>query len=630
MNNGYLRTLYSSALGRLNNGTYQLSYTTVLNYLEDSRFYMNLENNPFGLSLLGSTFYKQEHTLLQQIGVRLDSSEDSSFVINDNIEYQKQTESSVYSKEFSDVIKLCILSEYLENNLIVGVEYNRTYEKDGDEVKQRSYLTRKQVEDRVKDDIKLILEDNKSLIASYSTSEFSIDIDDIFRIEGYTIISRFRDNTIEDLINYYGDKIVIKISKLCYYVNGKGLFIIIPTNYLSCLVDQHIYFLSKVVATRSSQTWFYKNKEYLLSLFKNEKIKGVVSKIIEGTNDDELNTLAQDVIVSTIKRENKKINKHNKDYLAECVKNNISYYTSRYDINTSIENLKSDIKSKNRAINEELKDAYQSLRNFTLQLDTLESNLEKSGVNPEVSKAIKYLEKAKSSNLIRDYFIDLNDSAMIIHTNWLKQKFVELNNLNKRYLNDCIRDSYRSIMGRVDEPDKYIDERNKYIESILNYEDKYSFVIMPTTIVIKFSSTLDHGFGYEYFCNELKRQSLMNGHSKYFSADISYDHIPVGLTRGCLGSSANIFQECGSEYNLTKYISLLLQYLQTFIPLDSAGDFSLIHNPIIDNEGKVVSFLDDVTVIGKYINENPTPQARAFIDKKENNERNEEEENNGN
>ena len=26
---------------------------------------MNLENNPFGLSLLGNTFYKQEHTLLQ-------------------------------------------------------------------------------------------------------------------------------------------------------------------------------------------------------------------------------------------------------------------------------------------------------------------------------------------------------------------------------------------------------------------------------------------------------------------------------------------------------------------------------------------------------------------------------------
>ena len=170
-------------------------------------------------------------------------------------------------------------------------------------------------------------------------------------------------------------------------------------------------------------------------------------------------------------------------------------------------------------------------------------------------------------------------------------------------------------MDHVEEPDKYIDERNKYIESILNYEDKYSFVIMPTTIVIKFSSTLDHGFGYEYFSNELKRQSLMNGHSKYFSADISYDNIPVGLTRGCLGSSANIFQECGSEYNLTKYISLLLQYLQTFIPLDSAGDFSLVHNPIIDNEGKVVSFLDDVTAIGKYINENPTPQARAFIDK---------------
>ena len=630
MNNGYLRTLYSSALGRLNNGTYQLSYSTVLHNLENYRYYMNLENNPFGLSLLGNTFYKRENTLLQQFGVRVDSSEDSSFVINDNIEYQKNTESSVYSKEFSDVIKLCILSEYLENNLVIGVEYNRSYEKDGDEVKPRDYLTREQVEDRVKDDIQLILEDNKSVIASYSTSEFSIDTDAIFRNEGYTIISRFRDNTIEDLTNYYGDKIVIKISKLCYYVNGKGLFIIIPTNYFSVLIDQHIYFLSKVVATRSSQTWFYKNKEYLLSLFKNEKIKGIVGKIVEGTNDDELNTLAQDVIVSTIKRENKKINKHNREYLAECVKNNISYYTSRYDINTSIETLKSDIKSKNRDINEELKDAYQSLRNFRLQLDTIESNLDKSGVNPEVSKAIKYLEKMKSSKLVRDYFIDIDESALVIHTNWLKQKFVELNNLNKRYLNDCIRNSYVSIMGRVEEPDKYIEERNKYIESILNYEDKYSFVIMPATIVIKFSSTLDHGIGYEYFCNEYKRQGLMNGHSKYFSADISYDAISVGLTRGCLGSSANIFQECGSEYNLTKYISLLLQYLQTFIPLDVAGDFSLVHNPIIDNEGKVVSFLDDVTAIGKYINENPTPQARAFIDKEENIERNEEEENNGN
>ena len=616
MNNGYLRTLYSSALGRLNNGTYQLSYTTVLNYLEDFRFYMNLENNPFGLSLLGSTFYKQENTLLQQFGVRVDSSEDSSFVINDNIEYQKQTESSVYSKEFSDVIKLCILSEYLENNLIVGVEYNTTYEKDGDEVKQRSYLTRVQVEDRVKDDIKLILEDNKSLIASYSTSEFNIDIDDIFRIEGYTIISRFRDNTIEDLINYYGDKIVIKISKLCYYVNGKGLFIIIPTNYLSCLVDQHIYFLSKVVATRSSQTWFYKNKEYLLSLIKNEKVKNIVNKII---NDEDLVDDTYNFILDIFRVQNKKVNKYYNEDLDNINQSRLIDYCSRHDASLSIKELKAHTKNINMSINEELKDTYAGIRNLNLQLELLEENLKKSGANPEVVKAIKYLEKMKSSKVVRDYFIDNKENALVIHTNWLRQKFVELNNLNKRYLNDYIYHTYYEIL-RVENPDQYIKTRNDCIASMLNYEDKYSFVVMPATIVIKFSSILQHGIGYENFIDYNFNTFLKNGHSKYFTTEVSYKNIC--LNKGCLGSSENVFNECSSEYNLTKYISLLLQYLQTFIPLDTAGDFSLIHNPIIDNDGKVISFIDDLSVIGKYINENPSPESSPFVDK--------EEENNGN
>ena len=302
----------------------------------------------------------------------------------------------------------------------------------------------------------------------------------------------------------------------------------------------------------------------------------------------------------------------------------IENYSCRYDMHTVIENIKADIRNTNRSITEELKEAHQTLRNLTLQLETLESSLKKSGMNPEVSKAIKYLEKMKATNIVKDYFIDMDQNSLVIHTNWLRQKFVELNNLNKRYLNDYIYESYRSILDGVEDPDKYIKSRNECIASILNYEDKYSFVIMPATIVINFSSVLNHGIGYEYFTKEKNPHSLKNGHSKYFSAFIGYKD--MSLTRGCLGSSESLFNECSCEYNLTKYISLLLQYLQTFIPIDSAGDYSLLHNPIIDNEGKVISYLDDVTVIGKYINENPAPEARAFIDKEDN----EEEENHGN
>lgn len=542
--------------------------------------------------------------------------EGSNFRISDRIKYQKIEDSSVYSKEFADIIRLILLSEYLENNLVAGTDYAREYREDGERY-IRDPIPTDEIEAGVKIDLEsIVLEQGKSLIMAINNSECGIDMDRMLKAEGYTIISRFRDNTIEDLTGYYGDKIAIKVSKSCYFINGKGIIFIAPTRNLSSLIEQQIFAFNKLLATKSSQTWFYKNKEYLLSFIKNEKIKTIVSKIIMEENDDELNELSQNVILDIFKIENKKINRYYKKYMSDISNNTIENYSCRYDMHTVIENIKADIRNTNRSITEELKEAHQTLRNLTLQLETLESSLKKSGMNPEVSKAIKYLEKMKATNIVRDYFIDSEQNSLVIHTNWLRQKFVELNNLNKRYLNDYVYENYRSILDGVEDSDKYIKSRNECIESILNYEDKYSFVIMPATIVINFSSVLNHGIGYEYFTKEKNPHSLKNGHSKYFSAFIGYKD--MCLTRGCLGSSESLFNECSCEYNLTKYISLLLQYLQTFIPIDSAGDYSLLHNPIIDNEGKVISYLDDVTVIGKYINENPAPEARAFIDKEDN------------
>ena len=625
MNNEYLSMLCYSALCRINNNP-NISLETESYCLNDSLPYINFNNSPsIAMSLLGTTFFAvKNYELSRAFGYCGENPQGSYFRIGDRIEYQKIEDSSVYSKEFADIIRLILLSEYLENNLVAGTDYAREYREDGERY-IRDPIPTDEIEARVKMDLEsIVLEQGKSLIMAINNSECSINMDAMLKAEGYTIISRFRDNTIDDLKQYYNDKIAIKVSKSCYFINGKGIIFIAPTRNLSSLIEQQIFAFYKLLATKSSQTWFYKNKEYLLSFIKNEKIKTIVSKIIMEENDDELNELSQNVILDIFKIENKKINRYYKKYMSDISNNTIENYSCRYDMHTVIENIKADIRNTNKSITEELKEAHQTLRNLTLQLETLESSLKKSGMNPEVSKAIKYLEKMKTTNIVRDYFIDSDQNSLVIHTNWLKQKFVELNNLNKRYLNDYIYESYRSILDGVEDPDKYIKSRNECIASILNYEDKYSFVIMPATIVINFSSVLNHGIGYEYFTKEKNPHSLKNGHSKYFSAFIGYKDIC--LTRGCLGSSESLFNECSSEYNLTKYISLLLQYLQTFIPIDSAGDYSLLHNPIIDNEGKVISYLDDVTVIGKYINENPAPEARAFIDKEDN----EEEENHGN
>ena len=617
MDNEYLRMLCYSALCRINNNP-NISLEIESCYLNDSVPYINFNNSPsIAMSLLGTTFFAvKDYELARAFGYCGENPEGSNFRIGDRIKYQKIEDSSVYSKEFADIIRLILLSEYLENNLVAGTDYAREYREDGERY-IRDPIPTDEIEAGVKTDLEsIVLEQGKSLIMAINNSECGIDMDKMLKAEGYTIISRFRDNTIEDLTQYYGDKIAIKVSKSCYFINGKGIIFIAPTRNLSSLIEQQIFAFYKLLATKSSQTWFYKNKEYLLSFIKNEKIKTIVSKIIMEENDDELNDISQNVILDIFKIENKKINRYYKKYMSNISDNTIENYSCRYDMHTVIENIKADIRNTNRSITEELKEAHQTLRNLTLQLETLESSLKKSGMNPEVSKAIKYLEKMKATNIIKDYFIDSEQNSLVIHTNWLRQKFVELNNLNKRYLNDCIYVNYCSILDGVEDSDKYIKSRNECIESILNYEDKYSFVIMPATIVINFSSVLNHGIGYEYFTKEKNPHSLKNGHSKYFSAFIGYKD--MSLTRGCLGSSESLFNECSSEYNLTKYISLLLQYLQTFIPIDSAGDYSLLHNPIIDNEGKVISYLDDVTVIGKYINENPTPEARAFIDKEDN------------
>lgn len=625
MDNTYLRMLCYSALCRINNNP-NISLEIESCYLNDSLPYINFNNSPsIAMSLLGTTFFAvKDYALSRAFGYCGENPEGSNFRIGDHIRYQKIEDSSVYSKEFADIIRLILLSEYLENNLVAGTDYAREYREDGERY-IRDPIPTDDIEAGVKMDLEsIVLEQGKSLIMAINNSECGIDMDKMLKAEGYTIISRFRDNTIEDLTQYYGDKIAIKVSKSCYFINGKGIIFIAPTRNLSSLIEQQIFAFYKLLATKSSQTWFYKNKEYLLSFIKNEKIKGIVSKIIMEENDDELNELSQNVILDIFKIENKKINRYYKKYMSDISNNTIENYSCRYDMHTVIENIKADIRNTNRSITDELKEAHQTLRNLTLQLETLESSLKKSGMNPEVSKAIKYLEKMKATNIVRDYFIDSEQNSLVIHTNWLRQKFVELNNLNKRYLNDYVYENYRSILDGVEDSDKYIKSRNECIESILNYEDKYSFVIMPATIVINFSSVLNHGIGYEYFTKEKNPHSLKNGHSKYFSAFIGYKD--MSLTRGCLGSSESLFNECSCEYNLTKYISLLLQYLQTFIPIDSAGDYSLLHNPIIDNEGKVISYLDDVTVIGKYINENPAPEARAFIDKEDN----EEEEDHGN
>ena len=617
MDNEYLRMLCYSALCRINNNP-NINLEIESCYLNDSLPYINFNNSPsIAMSLLGTTFFAvKDYELSRAFGYCGENPEGSNFRIGDRIKYQKIEDSSVYSKEFADIIRLILLSEYLENNLVAGTDYAREYREDGERY-IRDPIPTDEIEAGIKMDLEsIVLEQGKSLIMAINNSECGIDMDKMLKAEGYTIISRFRDNTIEDLTGYYNDKIAIKVSKSCYFINGKGIIFIAPTRNLSSLIEQQIFAFYKLLATKSSQTWFYKNKEYLLSFIKNEKIKTIVSKIIMEENDDELNDISQNVILDIFKIENKKINRYYKKYMSDISNNTIENYSCRYDMHTVIENIKADIRNTNRSITEELKEAHQTLRNLTLQLETLESSLKKSGMNPEVSKAIKYLEKMKATNIVRDYFIDSDQNSLVIHTNWLKQKFVELNNLNKRYLNDYVYENYRSILDGVEDSDKYIKSRNECIESILNYEDKYSFVIMPATIVINFSSVLNHGIGYEYFTKEKNPHSLKNGHSKYFSAFIGYKD--MCLTRGCLGSSESLFNECSCEYNLTKYISLLLQYLQTFIPIDSAGDYSLLHNPIIDNEGKVISYLDDVTVIGKYINENPTSEARAFIDKEDN------------
>ena len=281
MDNGYLRMLCYSALCRINNNP-NISLKIESCYLNDSLPYINFNNSPsIAMSLLGTTFFAvKDYELARAFGYCGENPEGSNFRIGDSIRYQKIEDSSVYSKEFADIIRLILLSEYLENHLVAGTDYSREYREDGEQYIHDPIPT-DDIEAGVKMDLEsIVLEQGKSLIMAINNSECSIDMDRMLKAEGYTIISRFRDNTIEDLTQYYGDKIAIKVSKSCYFINGKGIIFIAPTRNLSSLIEQQIFAFYKLLATKSSQTWFYKNKEYLLSFIKNEKIKTIVSKII--------------------------------------------------------------------------------------------------------------------------------------------------------------------------------------------------------------------------------------------------------------------------------------------------------------------------------------------------------------
>lgn len=531
----------------------------------------------------------------------------------------------------SEIIRLFLLGENLNGNLVIlhrdssGFRYTYTRNPDGVGYNGNTLSVTESMDKGIESIKRIVFDEGHSFVINAEGIPETITsiFENKMKEDGYTTITRFRDNTAAQLREFYGEKFILKLSKFCYYVNGKGmiLFLTTPRGSNGTMLDAH--FWDRDIASRSAEKWLLdKNMDYMLSIIGNESLRNMIQKLTtKEVLDNDLNAFL-DYVIRSMSKYGKDIINQNLKAITETA---LDQHTSKGGLFVACKDL---IKTRSVRLTESMKEnqnALIGLRYQIVRLDEGGSDIE----NSEATKATALLERMKNNGTVLDYTIDEERQQLVIHTNWLRQRFVDIGNLNKRYLNNEISSRYRSLLSgqhnlttqkelKDAEINKIINQRNNYINTMLNYEDKYYFAIMPATIVIQFGASLEHGFGYEFFHSESSSVSaaLINGHSRYFSTNVSYRHCT--LSRGCLGSSDNLFTTTGSDYNLTKYISLCIQYLQTFIPFDTAGDSSLVNNPIIDNDGKVVSFPTSNEKVGMYINmQNIKKNSPAFIKNKD-------------
>lgn len=420
-----------------------------------------------------------------------------------------------------------------------------------------------------------------NFIAMYEISEEILT--DILSNNDYHVISRMKISSPAELTEKYGEKLAFKISKYIWYISDIG-YILIPykrtPEYKNC---NNASYYEPIKRYGSVQFERYienrNNLDYFLTPF-SEEFKDLIYQIAYNESEEEVSNRICDYL-NDIKEEQANHYKQlvviqSKGLLAEG---------RLYDTNftsTILANCKSLSSSIIKYSNQKYSD-YLDIRK-QLMLATISAD---NAVISNATKGIAIIEREMNRTDRLKYVLnyEMQKDILKIYTGWVPAIYVD-----KTQLAAYLKSGYS---GRED--------RKQYLEGYINGE--YMIWTAPIDIAIKFSDQIYHGLKYDRFRrnNSINATDyLENGHQHYGSEQ----SVGCGNT-GCMGTFAIGFADASATYNIPKMIALQLQYVQTLVPLDWAGDKSINNCIITDKNNKIVDACDQ-SLIGKYIdNSNP-------------------------
>lgn len=410
------------------------------------------------------------------------------------------------------------------------------------------------------------------------------DFTTIAKTTDTTAITRFGKYSFTELKNYYG-KMVLRFSKSIYYNAENDSWTIykqVSDNNYNIKMFSHYTEMIEGVFTKQSSKWFINNfKELFNDLFQDTDrspedtliseiceyiLNNVNNKAVFNWNDDEgisiCNKLENllDIYCDKVK-----------NYLFLCEVDDIEYYCPDLTVlNEQTTKLEHYIKEKNNELSDAYRNVYQNYlgeceKYYLLKVSNNEA------IHPEVEKALKMLEKLKNNNTIKDYSIDSQKNCLTITTNMLTMDYALREDISKAYLGiDYDLFDFEGKQRHIHYINQSLQDPNLIY---VIFPMKIHFVFRDTDISVGFSST-------EYYSR--------NYHSGYGSL-LKYNDYTYGTT-GCRGSFATVFADAGGSRQLTKLISIAMQYVKTFVPLDIAGARTLSRCMMADyRTGEILS-----------------------------------------
>lgn len=407
------------------------------------------------------------------------------------------------------------------------------------------------------------------------TEEF---LTDALSYNGYHVISRMKVLSPDELAEKYGEKLAFKISKYIWYISDIG-YILIP--YMHTAGHIHGYnlpYYEPIKKYGSVQFERYietqNNLDYFLTPF-SEEFKDFIYKIAYGESEEEVSNKICDYLKAA-KEEQENYYKQltiiqSKGLLAEG---------RLYDANFTSKFI-ADCKSLSSSIVKYSNQKYADYLDVRKQLmmATIDAD---SATKANATKGLAIIEReiARTDNLKYILSYEMNRDILKIYTGWVPAIYVD-----KTQLAAYLKSGYN---GR--------ESRKQYLEGYINGE--YMIWTAPIDVAIKFSDQIYHGLKYDRFRQNNSvdaNSSLENGHQHYGREQSA----GCGST-GCMGTFEIGFADAAATYNIPKMIAFQLQYIQTLVPLDWAGDQSIDNCIITDMNNKIVDACDQ-SLIGKYI-----------------------------